>query len=149
MKEVDCSSNTTEAEPSGGGGGTLDFWKDWPPYPDDFIVPGRLYEAVGDWVFFIELSTITENFARLGGERFCDSSELVENGEFIFLAVSPVRCFEIPGSTEKCWAFKALRGEVLLYVLVDFEFCVGKHNPEETSQLRGSINSSIAPLDEP
>ena len=99
-------------------------------------------------MFFIELSTITENFARLGGERFCDSSELVENGEFIFLAVSPVRCFEVPGSTEKCWAFKAIHGDALLYVLVDFEFCVDKHNKEETCQLRSSINSSIAPLDE-
>lgn len=149
MKEVDCSSNTTEAEPSGGGGGTLDFWKDWPPYPDDFIVPGRLYTSGGDAVYLVNVSSLKNNVLCMEPQHFCDLTLWQEKERDVFFAISKVQACFSSETNEKCSVFKALHKENVVYVLVDTDFNANETFKDEVRSLRKELNSSIVPLDEP
>lgn len=148
-KEVNCPTNTTEAEPSGGGGGTLDFWKDWPPYPDDFIVPGGLYTIAGGRAYLIFDRNVKGDCAFINSECVCDEVLLAEDGKNIFFALTGIQHIYTLESKERCSVFRALYDDKFVYILVDVTF-----NPEPTCRdeiftLRQALNSSIVPLDEP
>lgn len=148
-KEIDCPTNTTEAEPSGGGGGTLDFWKDWPPLPDNFIVPGGLYTIAGARAFLIFYKSVKEDCAFIHSEHFCDEVLLAEDKKHIFFALTGIQYICTYESRERYSVFRALYEDEFIYIVVDAVFNQHPSCRDTIIALRQEINSSITPLDEP
>jgi hypothetical protein len=136
---------TTEAEPTGGGGGTSDFYPEWTLFPKDYIVPGNYYVAAEPHRrFFVAYKKSVEgNQIKIPPKDFADDAWRSDReGPFLAFALGSLQWGENPWNGDQYMFFPAIIGERIAYILLDANFGGRIH-----ISTRDTLRKSLRPLD--
>jgi hypothetical protein len=143
------SEITTEAEPTGGVGGLLEFYHRWPQFPKDFIIPGKVYCSSGKFCYLIDDELISDLTVNLPPKYNFSEVLLAKPKKWNFFALSGSFDVFRRHTKERFIVFRALFQERLICVVLDIELQTNDLSVGLAINLRKSVNNSISLLDDP